>query len=175
MKNWFTSDTHFGHENILKYSNRPFNTIEDMDKTLIRNWNARVQPEDTIFFLGDFCFNISSSFKNYWYALNGTKIMIKGNHDHHNGVNTPILDMTIKLGGETMLLIHRPSDVGVFDGKLVLCGHVHNAWKFDRRYIEKDFHIDFVNVGVDVWGFRPININEIMDEYRKWKKTLLPA
>lgn len=172
MKHWFTSDTHFGHENIISLSDRPFSTITQMNEALIDNWNSRVKTSDRVFFLGDFCFRGSQSFHSYYDRLNGEKIMIKGNHDSHNGVNTPILDLTIRIGGETMLLIHRPSDVGVFDGNLVLCGHVHQAWKFDRRYIEKDFYIDFVNVGVDVWDFKPVNINEIMDDYRKWKKTL---
>jgi len=172
MTFWFTSDQHFGHSNIIKYCDRPYKTVEDMDKALIRNWNARVGHEDTTFVLGDFCYKDEKKFKDYFYALNGNKIFIQGNHDHNNGVNTPILDMTINLGGKTILLIHNPDDISVFGGQLVLCGHVHNNWKFERRYWEPEKkeseYIDFCNVGVDVWKYMPVNINEILKDYNTW-------
>ena len=53
---FFTSDTHFGHENILKFCNRPFSSIEDHDLALINNWNSVIGNDDTVFHLGDFCF-----------------------------------------------------------------------------------------------------------------------
>ena len=56
VNTFFTSDTHFGHANIIKYCNRPFSSLEEMNSTIIRNWNEMVKPEDTVFFLGDFCF-----------------------------------------------------------------------------------------------------------------------
>jgi calcineurin-like phosphoesterase family protein len=75
---FFTSDTHFGHKNIIKFSNRPFYSIEEMDEVLIQNWNNVVGKNDTIYHLGDFCFGNS---KKYLKRLNGNIIRIKGSHD----------------------------------------------------------------------------------------------
>jgi calcineurin-like phosphoesterase family protein len=169
---WFTSDLHLGHANIIELCHRPFKDIDDMNAKLIANWNSRVKPEDTVFHLGDFCYRNASNFKNYNKQLNGNKVWIAGNHDGNNGVNTPILDITIHHGGEPLILIHDPADVVNFGG-LVLCGHVHANFKFERRYvtIDRKEYTDYCNVGVDVWRFMPININEILAEYKKWKLT----
>ena len=63
MNLWFTSDTHFGHENIIKYCKRPFKSLEHMNMEIIRRWNERVQPDDMVIFAGDFCFRNSPASK----------------------------------------------------------------------------------------------------------------
>ena len=110
IKYYFTADTHFGHSNIIIYANRPFlregdlddkrhwvnqdiacRRVEEMNRTLIKNWNDRVKPEDTVFVAGDFCFKNSAGGKPgegmihkaeyYRSQLNGNIIFVKGNHD----------------------------------------------------------------------------------------------
>jgi len=74
---YFTSDTHFDHENIIKYCNRPFKDVNHMNESMIENWNNTVNDTDTVMHLGDFSFK-SDKFIN---RLNGNITLIKGNHD----------------------------------------------------------------------------------------------
>ena len=172
VNTWLTSDFHFGHENIIKYAKRPFKSLKHMGIELIRRFNQRVKPDDIVYFLGDLCFRNSDGGKKgegtvnkadyYLKQLNGNFIFIKGNHDVNNGLKTCMLNCVIKLGGNELFLVHDPA-YGNKDYKINICGHVHTAWKFKRKG-----KIDFINVGVDVWGYKPVSINEIMEEYKKW-------
>jgi calcineurin-like phosphoesterase family protein len=82
---WFISDLHLGHLNVIRYSKRPFASLEAMNAALINNWNACVQPDDTIFCLGDFALarghDKRDQLKNYLRQLAGKKYLIYGNHD----------------------------------------------------------------------------------------------
>jgi len=81
---WFTSDEHYGHQNILKYSERPFETIEEMDNTLIENHNSIVKKDDITIHAGDFTLwkNIKGIYEKYINNLNGNHIFLKGSHDY---------------------------------------------------------------------------------------------
>ena len=139
-----------------------------MDFRLIQNWNSRVKPEDIVFHVGDFCFKgAERSPKSYIEQLIGQIIFIKGNHDTHNSVKTCIEDIRIHLGGKELLLIHNPNET-YFGFDLTLVGHVHQKWKFKSSSYKK-LTWDMCNIGVDVWDFHPINIEEILKEYGKWK------
>lgn len=82
MNTFIIADTHFGDENIIKFENRPFQTVSEMDETLIRNWNEVVGEEDRVFILGDFiCKNEELYAESILERLNGRKILIVGNHD----------------------------------------------------------------------------------------------
>jgi len=148
-----------------------------MNTTIIKNHNDRVKPEDTVFFLGDFCFKNSSGGKkgegttntaeDYLKQLNGRFVFIKGNHDNNNSLHTCIDAVNITLGGHEMYLVHRPEDF--HEGyKINLVGHVHNAWKI--KQVGKS---TLINVGTDVWNFHPITINEILKYYHTWKSGVI--
>jgi calcineurin-like phosphoesterase family protein len=172
---YFTSDTHFGHENIIRYCNRPFKSLKEMDSTIIKNWNSKIKEEDTIFFLGDFCFRKSSEapegklFEHYKSQLKGQIIFVQGNHDKNNGNKSIIQKIGIAYGGRKINLVHNPEFIDLrYDINFV--GHVHNLWRFKR--IRRDNHIvDCINIGVDVWDFKPVTINEIMSKYIRWSKN----
>ena len=138
-----------------------------MNETIIRNHNERVQPTDTVFFLGDFCFKNTKGGKegegaldkaeHYIQQLNGRFVFIKGNHDGNNSLKTCIEGAVINLGGRDIYLTHRPQDYES-NIKLNFVGHVHDLWKTKKL---KKGNI-LVNVSCDVWNFKPININEIL-------------
>lgn len=84
MTNWVVADTHFDHFNIIEYTGRPFSSVEEMNKTMIDNWNRVVKPEDTVYHLGDFSYGRGSeeNIASIVEQLNGDIILIKGNHDN---------------------------------------------------------------------------------------------
>lgn len=80
-KIYVISDTHFNHKNIIEYSERPFQSVEEMNQTMIDNWNKTVKEEDYVYFLGDFCLGGRENIKKFGLQLKGHKILIMGNHD----------------------------------------------------------------------------------------------
>ena len=80
---WVTGDTHFGHGNVIGYSNRPWSGIEEMNEGLIENWNRFIKKNDTVYHLGDFCLTMRQELIDGWLGrLNGTIRLLKGNHDN---------------------------------------------------------------------------------------------
>ena len=174
-KIWFSSDTHFGHANIIKYCSRPFSSLEEMNSIIVRRFNERIKDEDTVFFLGDFCFRNGPSGKQgegdrpkadfYQKQLKGKWIFIKGNHDKNNSLKTPIERMVIGYGGYRINLVHNPTHA---DSCYVLnlVGHVHEKWK-SKRLTDKSI---MYNVGVDVHNFYPVSFEEIERNINEEKK-----
>ncbi|WP_323992859.1 metallophosphoesterase [Nguyenibacter sp. L1] len=157
MTTWFTSDLHFGHKNILKHCNRPFESVKQMDAVLITNWNARVRPTDDIWCLGEFCWK---SPERYGARLKGRKHLIVGNHD---GVSVQTWDgwtsvqhyAELKLDDRKLVLFHYPIAEwnGFYRDTIHLYGHVHG---------NRPFTGSSCDVGVDCWNFSPTSLTEIL-------------
>jgi calcineurin-like phosphoesterase family protein len=81
MNRWFTSDTHFGHANIIKYCNRPFADVDEMNEALVENWNRVVHEDDTVYHLGDVALGPWERWDAVLSRLNGYKILVVGNHE----------------------------------------------------------------------------------------------
>ncbi len=79
--NRYIADLHFSHSNIIAFDNRPFENIQEMETVLVQNWNSVVKNEDTVFHLGDFCWDKEDEWKRILRLLNGNKVLILGNHD----------------------------------------------------------------------------------------------
>lgn len=189
MTTFFTADLHLGHENIIKFCDRPWDNIEEMTDGLVDAWNGVVRPMDTVYVLGDVAFKLRSrpEFLNAVKRLRGVKILLAGNHDscwewsknalqesrryydagfHHvnrHGYDTKMID------GELVDMCHFPYEGDsheqdrykdkrpIDNGRWLIHGHVHDTWKVNGRQI---------NVGVDVWDFKPVPEDIIIDIMR---------
>lgn len=133
--NYYISDLHFEHNNIIKFCDRPWNNVIDMNEALISNWNARVNKDDHVYILGDICMSVSG-FINYVERLNGTKHIILGNHDPKNIQKRPIkntifheLIHSVREGDLKVVLCHYPIHEwnGYYHGVYHFYGHVHGT------------------------------------------------
>ncbi len=79
---YFTADQHFGNDTVIRIDNRNYPSVEAMDIDLINRWNAKVNTDDTVFIMGDFIHRPQKGWKYYLERLNGSKILILGNHDY---------------------------------------------------------------------------------------------
>ena len=139
--NRYISDLHFGHKNIIKLDRRPFSSVEEMEKELIRRWNNVVMKGDTTYILGDFCWGKEPEWRRITPLLNGNKVLIRGNHDlKERSSETKKLFQDIKDYkeikdcGRKVILSHYPillykhsNDPSTY----MLCGHVHDTKEND--------------------------------------------
>lgn len=169
---YFTSDLHLDHSNIIKLSNRPFNNVQEMNKTIVSNWNNVVKPNDTIYILGDVMMNKDvNAVKNYMDRLNGSKILIVGNHDYFKkryiaGGYDFFLDVKpyeeLEYDRQRFVLMHYPilDWNHMYRGSYMLHGHMHN--KSIYNYQNKQNDIKRYDVGVDANNFTPVSIEYII-------------
>ena len=161
---WYTADTHFGHDNIIRYCDRPFSTSRDMDARIVDNMRQRVAKNDDLWIVGDFAYGERRRDMSYlmeiFEALPGRKHLVIGNHDGPETLKLPwksierLVELKDMRGRPKNTLCHYPMLTwnGFNRGGLQLFGHVHEKWRGTRKS---------VNVGVDVWDFRPVKFEEI--------------
>lgn len=165
MTIWFTSDTHFDHKNIIGYCDRPFRDLDAMNRALIVNWNAVVNPDDLVYHLGDFAFASAGRVAEIAGQLNGRKVLVKGNHDSCSmaayiraGFEDVVDNADLLTFGYPVYLAHHPIPYNLPEGFThQLCGHVHEVWK---RH--SDRYSTVVNVGVDQWGYMPVSLSRVL-------------
>ena len=166
---YYTGDSHYFHKNIIEYCNRPFKNVEEMNETMVERWNEVVKKEDMVYHVGDFGLGSYDKLKEIFDRLNGRKIIVRGNHDRSVGSLTKmgweVHKQPFVAGG--IILTHYPlvdsdkmraelEDISVYPARsLNICGHVHEKWKRKGNSY---------NAGVDVHDFRPVSLEEILEE-----------
>ncbi|ANY85469.1 hypothetical protein BB934_45455 (plasmid) [Microvirga ossetica] len=159
MTLFFTSDTHFRHAAILHHDRRPFVSVEEMEAEIIRRWNARVRPRDTVYHLGDFAWGKAKVVAEILPRLNGHIHLIWGNHDHNTvrrmtewASSQPYLE--IKDGDDLVCLHHYAQRTWnrARYGSYHLFGHSHGNLPPQGRSID---------VGTCCWDYKPVTLAEI--------------
>lgn len=185
MANFFTADLHFSHARIIELCKRPFDSVDEMNRAIIARWNARVHREDTVYVMGDVAMGRIDESLSLVTQLNGHKLLVPGNHDRcwsgnrvvrpidvirYTSVGFTILpeNTMLDMSGSRWRLCHFPYEgdshdndrhvkhrpTRTFRDETLIHGHVHGAWQMNG---------DQVNVGVDVWDFRPVHEREIRE------------
>lgn len=182
MALWLTADLHLGHANIIRYCDRPFAAVADMDERLVDRWNERVADDDTVLVLGDVALGPIASSLGLVRRLAGRKVLVAGNHDrcwagngkkagawHERYLDAGFVEVRqgtieVEVGGHRVRAGHFPyegdsHDEDRFtshrpddDGSWLLHGHVHDCWRQRGRMI---------NVGVDAWDYRPVSEDDV--------------
>lgn len=181
---FFTSDTHFGHANIIRFCKRPFENVEEMNEALIENWNKVVSDDDTVFHLGDFAFGGSNVWKEIIPRLKGHINLIIGNHDRKNLrqgymslFNMVVPQLQIEIEDTSIYLNHYPFLCygGSYRGVWQLFGHVHSGPGADGLDISRLRVLlpTQYDVGVDNNNFTPISYKEVKNKIETQKNESL--
>lgn len=172
---YLTSDLHFNHANILKYEpqTRPFKSIQEMNETLVHNWNNVVRAEDTIYVIGDFFMGQLQDIEPILSQLNGNIKLVRGNHDtkarleYYKTYGIEVYDIAyLTYKGRFFILCHFPIASKEFidmvrdnNSEVIVCyGHIHSNAPIG--YINGTYHI-----GVDTNNLTPISIYQIWKEF----------
>jgi calcineurin-like phosphoesterase family protein len=180
-KLWLFSDTHFGHENILKFCpNRKFSNIDDHDDAYIENHNKTVSDDDIVICLGDFAFRNRRPTEEYIKALNGRLFILFGNHDKSAFRDKHLFNAAwgrqdheeivgYKWNGEKFALCHYAMLTwnARAHGRYHFFGHVHSCK--EREFICQQNSCD---VGIDAWGHSPVLLEDAIKKAESLKGKL---
>lgn len=185
---FFTSDTHFGHTNIIDFCDRPFINVDDMNTCIIESWNSTVGPDDTVYHLGDVALGDKSTWPDIFSKLNGTIHLVIGNHDAPFAGNKPKYRdkymhrytpyfatmfhySWVTVAGRRVNLSHFPYDGDSHDndrynnfrypdeGIPLIHGHTHQPTIFSRSAK----NTPQLHVGMDAWDFIPVSEEWVED------------
>lgn len=160
---YLISDLHLDHKNIMGYCDRPFSSVEEMNRTIIDNWNEVVEEDDFVYLVGDLAFGRRRSKMRYWLKkLNGNVILILGNHDKGYLDSIVHADKCVLFyKGKKFLLIHDPKMVNSGDD-WVIHGHEHN--NKPEKYPFMNGKNRTINVSVELINYTPISLDFLVDK-----------
>ena len=175
-KKFYTADWHLNSEIVRRH--RPFPTIDNMNQVLVSACNYFAGKDDIVVHVGDFLIygkdrdslSPKDNPSKFISQINATFVNIEGNHDDHNKVKSIGSYLRTELGPFTDVSVsHFPSydekATGQFkEGDIHICGHVHGLWK---HYIDLKNNVLNINVGVDVWGYKPVSEDMLVSYIKK--------
>jgi len=180
MTTFYIADTHFGHANVIRFENRPFEDVGQMNARLAESWNARVSDADDVYIVGDFAYRSAGHVGSILEGLAGRKHLVIGNHDAK-------WMRTVDLGGHFVEVGHALYNVDERNRRVFLChypcmtwpgarfessyhvyGHVHSNrdgrfWPLLRTYEHA------LNACVEVNGYMPVTLDEMIANNERWR------
>lgn len=180
--NLYTSDLHFGHSNIIGFDQRPFTDRDEMEQILIHLWNRRVQDEDDVWILGDFCYRSDKTPETYLRRLKGRKHLIVGNHDTALLQNekalayfesvAPLQQIQDTYQGETIrvCLCHFPIAEwnGYRNGSWHVYGHIHNLKGETYEWMKTRTRA--LNAGCMINNYMPASFRELVENNARFQR-----
>jgi len=167
---YITADTHLGHSNIIKYDERPFDTTQEHDEAIVRRWNRKVNPQDTVYHLGDIALCSLPRAAELIYSLNGHIVLLLGNHDktaqalakrHPDLFKDVQRYVELKDNGDLFCLFHYPIHEWnkCHYGAYMLHGHTHGNDSYSTKY-------RILNVGTNLHNYTPLSLDEIREQLK---------
>ena len=181
----YIADTHFCHANVIKYDNRPFKDVEEMNAKMIELWNDHVADDDTTYILGDVVWSGYKEWERILRQLKGSIVIIKGNHDKVSTIeNICCGNPHVSYAGEQVTIVDNDRHVVLnhcpilcypnnFRGWYHLYGHVHCSYDYNtilhtQKALEDLYCTKFnmFNVGAMHIGYFPRTLDEIEKIYK---------
>ena len=176
--NLYIADTHFGHQNAIAFDRRPFADVREMDEVMIRLWNGRVQPEDDVWVLGDFCFRNEQSPVYYLRQLRGKKHLIVGNHDGKLLQDKQAMSFfetvdqirQVTDGEYRIVLCHFPLAEWTRSrhGTLHVYGHIHTTKDETYAYMAGRYPDQAFNAGCMINNYTPVSLQELRENNKRF-------
>lgn len=174
---YFIADMHFGDKRVLELDKRPFASVEEMDRELVRRWNAKVKANDRIYILGDLSAYSTEHTITLLEQLNGKKYFIRGNHDHCGG---PEFDAhftwvenyaELQVEGRKVIVSHYPIAhwKGQRYGNVLIYGHTHAGedeelfLEYAKLCRERGIRFYAYNAGCMFWDYEPVSLKEMLE------------
>lgn len=189
---WFISDTHWGHANIIRYSNRPFSNVEEMNDRMRQEWNKLVKPGDTVYHQGDVAFMPFPKLKTYLWSLNGNIKLVYGNHDKEIAKNRAELlaqgkidsiehYRELKIAGKHIILFHYGCRVWnkSHHGSILLYGHSHGSLPPFGKSVDVGVDSREIVCAAGPQGqkvsseYRPIHLDEVIKYMDKREQSVV--
>ena len=172
---WFTADFHLGHRNIIRYCNRPFQNVAEMDSVILDRLNSAVKERDILYFLGDFCIGGTKQSGHYLNQVRCKRIyFVNGNHDK-----------TLRKFQERFVWFKDLAEVNVHQQRIVLCHYAMRTWNQSSRgswhlyahshgRLHEDPAMLAMDVGVDTHDFRPWHFDDIHAHMQERRSAIAP-
>lgn len=175
--NYYIADPHFGHANVIRFSERPFADVDEMNRCLIENWNARVGDDDDVFIVGDFAYRNAESPKKLLETLRGRKHLVIGNHDKKWMKAIEPSDYFVEVDHALFTVDDKRRRIWMCHYPCMtwpkytyhVYGHIHNNkpeefWPLLRTY---DMAL---NAGVEINGYMPVTLEELIVNNARWRE-----